>query len=276
VLQHAIGHDTFTTMNVPEKPAPDTPLQSTQKAKRERSNLCKVLPTDRIAFDRQVEILRAYAACYESNGGKPVSNRQAGETLTPKFSASTLGVAVPFFTDISLLTRNGNEFVPSPELVAWNQAVALSPSEAKRKLRAPFENTWFYKLLTPRLRLSAQSITECVGILAVEAKAEEGHLERVAPLIEFLELAGIVEITGTMVSFIPAVGESRTALDMKLPPGVPETFSTQEEHSLFLDKEKTKKFTINSPLFITRADYERIIKWIEVTLIIDDSEAKAA
>ena len=48
------------------------------------------------------------------------------------------------------------------------------------------------------------------------------------------------------------------------------TFSDQEEHSLFLDKEKQRKFSINSPLFISRAEYERICKWIEVTLIVGD------
>ena len=53
-----------------------------------------------------------------------------------------------------------------------------------------------------------------------------------------------------------------------------EAFSDQEIHSLFLDKDKTRTFTINSPLFISRADYDRICKWIEVTLIIEDSEAK--
>jgi len=53
-----------------------------------------------------------------------------------------------------------------------------------------------------------------------------------------------------------------------------EECSDQEKHSLFLDKEKTKKFTICSPLSLSRAEYNRICKWIEVTLIIEDSEPK--
>jgi hypothetical protein len=53
-----------------------------------------------------------------------------------------------------------------------------------------------------------------------------------------------------------------------------EECSDQEKHSLFLDKEKTKKFTICSPLSLSRAEYSRICKWIEVTLIIEDSEPK--
>jgi hypothetical protein len=98
-------------MNVTEKTALENPPQSAQKPKREKSSLCKVLPTDRIAFERQVEILRAYAACYQSNGGKPVANTQAGATIKPEFSASTLGVAVPFFADRS---ERGRFFCAKP------------------------------------------------------------------------------------------------------------------------------------------------------------------
>ncbi|HEY3932672.1 MAG TPA: hypothetical protein VGM58_09930 [Verrucomicrobiae bacterium] len=52
----------------------------------------------------------------------------------------------------------------------------------------------------------------------------------------------------------------------------PKFLSDQEEHSLFLDKDKQRKFSINSPLFISRAEYDRICKWIEVTLIVGDEK----
>jgi hypothetical protein len=52
----------------------------------------------------------------------------------------------------------------------------------------------------------------------------------------------------------------------------PEIFSDQEQHSLFLDKEKKRRFDIAGPLFITRAEYQRICKWIEVTLIVEEPE----
>jgi hypothetical protein len=257
-------------MNDTENKPVENPPTSEQKSKRERSSLTKTLPTDRIAFERQVEILRAYAACYESNGGKPVSNAQAGDTLKPTFSASTLGVAVPFFVDNSFISRVEGDFVPSPELVAYNQAVALNVAEAKRKIRPLIENTWFCRLLAPRLRLSPQSINDCIGILAIEAKAEKEHLPRIEPLIKFLELAGIVAISGTSVSFIPTTDQPQTSLDKKDPltKNFDGIFTEQEQHSLFLDKEKTRKFIINSPLFLSRAEYERVCKWIEVTLIV--------
>lgn len=50
---------------------------------------------------------------------------------------------------------------------------------------------------------------------------------------------------------------------------VPEVFSDQEEHSLFLDKEKMKRVTFNCPLFITQAEFDRICNWIKATWIIE-------
>jgi len=41
-----------------------------------------------------------------------------------------------------------------------------------------------------------------------------------------------------------------------------------QQHTIFLDKGKSRKFVINAPLEITRAEYDRICKWLEFTLII--------
>jgi hypothetical protein len=248
-----------------------------QKTKREKSTLVKVLPTDRIAFDRQVDILRAYAACYESNGGKPVSNEEAGDTLTPKFSAATLGVAVPFFTDIGLITRSEGKFVPSSELLAYNQAVVFSVAEAKRKIRPIIENAWFCRLLAPRLRLASQSFNDCVGILAVESKAGPEHRERIEPLIKFLELGGIVSIVGHTVSFIPSSGipEKTDAEKVKeaIEKGeVPKVFSLNQKSSLYLDKSREREVTLDCPFSIKKTELERIYNWIKATWIIEEEE----
>jgi hypothetical protein len=264
-------------MNVDEKPQTGKAPEVEQKDKRERSSLCKVLPTDRIAFDRQIEILRAYAACYESNGGKPVSNAQAGDTLTPKFSASTIGIAVPFFTDIALISKVGTDFVPSPELQAYNQALALSPPEAKRKIRPLLENTWFCRLLAPRLRLSQQTVADCVGLLAVESKAEKDHLPRVEPLIKFLEFAGIVVVSGGMVSFNSIGAETSPSIPTKLSNGPGANDEAKEDngyHTYVLPLPKGRKITVKAPLDLTKSEIERLNKWAEFTLFLDWKDDK--
>jgi|GEM_PF-3593799 hypothetical protein len=79
--------------------------------------------------------------------------------------------------------------------------------------------------------------------------------------------------TTVAISLGDAIKQSRATAQAALPSSsTPEMFSDHEEQSFFLDKDKTRKFTINSPLFISRAEYERICKWIEVTLIVEDKK----
>src|SRR6266436_2360607 len=73
------------------------------KAQRRESNLSKVLPTDRLALDKQIEILGAFAAVYETNEGHPVSNEAAGAALTPTLKPNTVLTANAFFADIGIL-----------------------------------------------------------------------------------------------------------------------------------------------------------------------------
>ncbi len=53
---------------------------------------------------------------------------------------------------------------------------------------------------------------------------------------------------------------------------LPKEFSTQEENSVYLDKEKTKKVTLKCPLFLSRAEYDRICNWIKATWIIEEEK----
>ena len=91
-----------------------------------------------------------------------------------------------------------------------------------------------------------------------------------------LKFAGFLEDDGSLKRFsstaTPSGNDEQPVEDTnkKLSAGVPEMFTDQEEHHLFLDKEKTRKFTINSPLFLSRAEYDRICKWIKVALIVED------
>ena len=106
-------------------------------------------------------------------------------------------------------------------------------------------------------------------------------------LVDYLVVAGIVlndngEIRLNREGVQPPEEpiKPKTAEDKKLAAAiaagqVPKIFTLagsplNGEHSLFLDKER--QFTINSPLYITQAEYDRIIKWIEVTLFFGDGK----
>jgi hypothetical protein len=243
------------------------------KAKRERSTLTKVLPTDRIQFDRQVEILKAYAAIYEANGGNPVTNDEAGDTLTPKFSGSTLTQAVPFFTDIGLIERvEGGKFVPGRELLAYNKARQWSEAEAREKLRPLFEKTWFYKCLIPRLQLAPQPVENCLAVFSEESKAQKDYEPRLKALIDFLVLAGVVSVADGVISyahFRPLIGQSLVGLPA---PDQQKGHQDQTVHSYVLPLPNKRKVTVEAPLDITKAEISRLQKWIEFTLLLDWKE----
>lgn len=258
---------------VPPRPAHLVPTPP----KRERATLAKSLPTDRVTVDKQVEIIRAYAAVFAANNRQPVSNEQVGEIVG--LSGSTVSQTNSFFTDIGLVSRadDGTGFIPSAEVIEYNNACQWDLSEARAKLRPLFERTWFYRCLVPRLQLAPQSQATCLALLAGESKAQADHNERLLKLIGFLEVAGIVSISNGNISLVqhralpiqPKPDELKT---QTLPPNTPKVFSDHEENSFFLDKEKKKRITLISPLFLTRAEFKRLTTWIESTLIVEDEQ----
>jgi hypothetical protein len=62
------------------------------------------------------------------------------------------------------------------------------------------------------------------------------------------------------------------APQIQKPQSEPKEFTDQEEHSFYLDKDRTKQVTLNGPLFLSRAEYDRICKWIDATWIIEDEK----
>jgi hypothetical protein len=251
--------------------------QQSAELKTKRTTLVRVLPTDRISFENQVELLRAFAAVFESNGRQPVKNEQAGEVLTKKLSGSTVSQLNGFFCDIGLLSRSdaGNGgFIPGAEVIEYNNACQWDESEARLKLRPVFEKTWFHRCLAPRLQLTPQPQATCLALLANESKATPEHNEKLVNLLNFLQLAGIISTAGGTVTLLQnrvAVPPDRfvqPAQDHKAPPHD----NGAEKHTLYLDKDKKKTVTLTAPLAISRAEYERICKWLEVTLIVEDGK----
>jgi hypothetical protein len=260
---------------VPPRPSLIAPLPLTLPSQRGRSTLAKVLPTDRVSFDKQKELIRAFAAEYAANGGQPVTNDKAGELIG--LSGSTISQTNGFFCDIGLVVRSDlGGFIPSPETVEYNTACQWSESEARAKLRPIIERTWFYRCLIPRLHISAQPTPVCLSVLANESKAQPEHNDRLVCLINYLELAGIVSESGGMVSLQQARPQlANVPRDDKKPLDVGRLngeFSDQEENSFFLDKDKKRKVTLNCPLSISKAEYVRITKWIDATWIIEGQD----
>jgi hypothetical protein len=203
--------------------------------------------------------------------------------MTPKFSGSTISQTVAFFCAIGLLSRDKGGFVPNVDVIDYNNTRQWDELQGRLKLKPLFEKTWFYRCLVPRLQLSPQPQSTCLAILASESRATPEYEERLIYILRFLELASVLSIAGGTVTLL------QHRLDANRPDGMPDAAKASSEnkatiastvtngvdgdehHVLYLDKTRKRRVTLHAPLTISKPEYERICKWIQVTLIVEDS-----
>ncbi|HEU0046920.1 MAG TPA: hypothetical protein VFQ43_04840 [Nitrososphaera sp.] len=272
-----------------EQPKPKAVDELRHAVVRYKRVLLKVLPTDRLTVEKQIELLRAFAVVYEANGGKPVKNEDAGNAVTPAKAGATVILTNAFFVDIGLLKRGDNGgFEPSADLIAYNNACQWGEETAKEKLRPVFEGAWFCRCLVPRLRLATQTEANCLAILAEESGAQKEHGYRLQNLIGFLEFVGILRSSDGKITLLPSkqtapVQTPEIKNSPQFPPDVspsakmpaPRFFGGGEHEPevhtfvLPLDKENKRKITVTAPLDVTAKEVQRIAKWLEVQLLVE-------
>src|SRR5262245_6781585 len=87
-------------------------------AKPSKARPTRVLPTERIAFSKQLDLLRAYGALGQ---GGAVGLKDAADVV--KLNPTTATLANSFFTDNGLLQKGeGGRLIPGPETIAYARA----------------------------------------------------------------------------------------------------------------------------------------------------------
>jgi hypothetical protein len=158
------------------------------KEKPTRTRPKKILPTDRIGFTKQLELLRAYAAAAGPTG-KAVSLNDAAAIV--KMVSATVSLASPFFTDVGFLQRTETGFVPATEVVNFGHAHEWNPETASHKLAPLLAHTWFAEVLTPRITFRPVSDAEAIQALAEASSAAKDYEGQLSTLIDYLEAAGL-------------------------------------------------------------------------------------
>jgi hypothetical protein len=180
-------------------------VDSTPLDKTKRQRPTKPLPTDRIAFPKQLDILRAYAVAHETTG-RPVTNAEIGNIV--KMAASTVPHANSFFSDpeIGLLIKAEGGHVPSPAVIAFHRAFAWNPEAATHKFAPAFQAMWFSQVLMPRLAFRSMEEREAIRVLAEACGATPEYESQLSLVLAFLEAAGMIEREGGQVRAIKSVG----------------------------------------------------------------------
>lgn len=160
----------------------------------------KILPTPRIAFGKQLDLLRAYAAASGSDR-RPVGNSETAPYVS--LSKSTVSLANPFFTDIGLIERAGGAYIPSQEVFNFAQAYEWDADGAASELGPALERSWFGEALLPRLGFAPLPEKEALKIIDSAASAGPKYEGQLRLILDYLEAAALIEREGGNVRSAP-------------------------------------------------------------------------
>jgi hypothetical protein len=155
------------------------------------------LPTDRVSFEKQMALLRAFAAA-STPARELVTTNQVGRVI-PSLAVSSVLLCSSFMCDVNLLTREGSKLRPSSAVFDYLQAWEWNPETAAAKLAPVLQDTWFARTLLPKLAFRQLSRDEAVSFLAEEAKASTEYKKHLDVLIEYLHAAGVIRVDGNTI-----------------------------------------------------------------------------
>jgi len=148
------------------------------------------LPTDRIAFPKQLDILRAFAIA-SGPTGKAVAISDVAAIV--KMVPQSVSMCNGFFCAVELLGKsNGSGFVPAPEVVSFNRAYEWNPDIAAHKLAPKIGATWFGERLLPKVDFRPMQIDEAISDLADAASAGPDYKSQLRLLLDYMAAAGLI------------------------------------------------------------------------------------
>lgn len=182
------GESSHVTAEAPAAP-------STPATPKRRPN--KTLPTERIAFPKQLELLHAHAI-QSHDGERPATNVAVADMVG--MSHSTVSLANPFFTDVGLLVKSDGRLRPSREVIEYSHARRWDDEHAAHKLAPLLAETWFGKAILRSLAFSGGMDDDAaIRQLAQEAGASTDYRAQLSMLLNYLQAAGLIERDGNRI-----------------------------------------------------------------------------
>ena len=215
---------TISVVPTPDKPAVNGHARHKVKRpvipkRKQASRPTKSLPTNRIAFTKQLDILRAYAAAAGPTG-KTVRLREVAEIV--KMNPDTITMANGFFAEVGFLHRVDGALVPAQEVLSYAQAHQWNADTAAIKLAPLVRESWFGKALMPSLMFGGMEEKAALEKLALEAGASPEYRSQVSMLLDYLQVAGVVVKDGNVIRLNRGgVTTAAPASEERPTPGVP-------------------------------------------------------
>lgn len=218
---------------------------ASESGKPSRSKPARILPTDRIRHDKQLDILRAFAAA-SGHEKKPVTPEDVGSIVG--MAGSTITQITPFFVDAGLVVRAGDKksdakgFIPSNEVMSYQKAYEWDKANAAKKLAPVFINSWFATTLAPKLKFRQVNEKEAINDLGEVAAVGPDKEDAIRSLIDYLVVSGLADRDGAgmlrsgSVEAMPATGAVPPVV-LATPPPTPPTpaaVANVSNHQLWL------------------------------------------
>lgn len=155
------------------------------------------LPTERIAFDRQLEILRAYVSASGQQYKTPVSNSDLGQIV--KLNTSTVSLANPFLREAGLIEPADGGHLPAAYTIDYARAFQWDKDTAGEKLAPAFRDSWFDQAIRPTLYIRPMTEDEALKRLADAASVGPRHRPQLRILMEYLQVSALIKREGGQV-----------------------------------------------------------------------------
>jgi len=183
---------------------PDAPTAAPEPPKKQSGDRgSKVLPTDRVGYTKQYELLRGYAAM-AAQGKSVISNAEVAELV--KIHPNTAILAHPFFLDVGFLRKDGTGYAVAPEVLAYVKAISWNAETAPHKLAPLLRKTWFADALVPTLLmqkpLQERTAIEMLASVSGAGPKYEGLLKTI---LAYLVTTGIMRKEGDTYYAGPAL-----------------------------------------------------------------------
>ncbi len=215
------------TLRIPAAPVKKSRGRPGPKAGAQRPN--KYLPTDRITFSKQLDILRGWAAA-SGPAGKVVTNNAVADIV--KMQASTVSLANAFFVSSGLIVKTEGGSIPCPEVAAFLRAYEWSPETAAQKLAPILQKTWFAEELLSKLAFGPMTENEAVQDLADAAKAAPEYRGQLRILLDYLAAAGLIQRDGNQLKKGQVLGNGSSSAPIEAPTAPKSDASPSSQDSL--------------------------------------------
>jgi hypothetical protein len=170
-----------------------------------RTRARKSLPTDRLKFEAQIELLQRFGRISGSQKRLVTTEEVA---RAQKVSANTAGLNNGFFVDAGWLQKQGRgHFIATDALLKYVQKVQFDTENAAAAaalLAETMRNSWYWQSLANQVGNGGLPRGEALVILSTEAGAGQEYKVQLDHVLNWLQYVGLIRLDEKMVMPVAA------------------------------------------------------------------------